>query len=123
MRATREVSIRDLLRVSMRMFPTRIIIGEVRGPEALDMLMAWTTGHGGGACTVHSEVSTPRGALTRLETMVALATQSPLQRLIAEAIGLIVCMERMESGQRRVAQIVSVEGWDGTDYQLKTEKA
>jgi type IV secretion system protein VirB11 len=123
MRATTKVTIRDLLRVAMRMFPTRIIIGEVRGPEALDMLMAWTTGHGGGACTVHSDVSTPRGALTRLETMISLATQSPMQRLIGEAIGLIVCMERTESGHRRVNQIVSVDGFDGTDYHLRTETA
>jgi len=121
MRATAKVTIRDLLRVAMRLFPTRIIVGEVRGPEALDMLMAWNTGHPGGACTVHSDVSTPRAALTRLETMVSLATQASMQRLIGESIGLIVCMERTDSGRRRVNQIVSVEGFDGSEYQLRTE--
>ena len=121
MRATATVTIRDLLRVAMRLFPTRIIVGEVRGPEALDMLMAWNTGHPGGACTVHSDVSTPRAALTRLETMVSLATQASMQRLIGESIGLIVCMERTDSGRRRVNQIVSVEGFDGSEYQLRTE--
>lgn len=121
MRTTPKISIRDLLRVAMRMFPTRIIVGEVRGPEALDMLMAWNTGHPGGACTIHSDVSTPRAALTRLETMVALATQAPMQRLIAESIGLIVCMERTATGRRRVNQIVTVDGFDGQDYILRTE--
>ena len=121
MRTTRAITIRDLLRVALRLFPARIVVGEVRGPEALDMLMAWNTGHPGGACTVHSDVSTPRAALTRLETMVSLATQAPMQRLIAEAIGLIVCMERAANGRRHVSQIVSVEGFDGQDYVLRTE--
>src|SRR4051794_7246765 len=108
MRSTDTVSIRQLLRVAMRLFPDRIIVGEVRGPEAFDLLMAWNTGHPGGLCTVHSDISNPRAALTRLEILVSLATTAPMQRLIAEAIGLIVCVERRPDGTWRVTQIANV---------------
>jgi type IV secretion system protein TrbB len=118
MRSTDTVSIRQLLRAAMRLFPDRIIVGEVRGAEAFDLLMAWNTGHPGGLCTVHSDITNPRAALTRIEILVSLATTAPMQRLIAEAVGLIVCVERSADGQRRVTQIVSVDGFDGHDYQL-----
>jgi type IV secretion system protein VirB11 len=108
------------LRVALRCFPDRIIVGEVRGPEALDMLMAWNTGHDGGACSLHSNVTTPRAALTRLESLVGLASSQPQCRLIGEAVGLIICVERVRA-MRRVSQIVSVHGWDGNDYRLEVE--
>jgi P-type conjugative transfer ATPase TrbB len=118
MRSTDTISIRQLLRVAMRLFPDRIIVGEVRGAEAFDLLMAWNTGHPGGLCTVHSDISNPRAALTRLEILVSLATTAPMQRLIAEAIGLIVCVERCPDGTRRVTQVVSVDGYEDGDYVL-----
>ena len=121
MRTSPTVSMRELLRPAMRLFPDRILIGEVRGPEALDMLMAWGTGHPGSAATIHSDTGSPRAALSRLELLLSLATQAPMQKLIAETVGMIVCIERGQKGQRRVTQIVAVEGFDGHDYRLRTE--
>ncbi len=118
---TDTVSIRDLARTAMRAFADRILIGEARGPEMLDILMLWNTGHPGGAATIHSDITAPEAALERVEMMVSLATQAPMQRLIANAIGLIVCVERDESGQRRVCQIVSVQGFDGQKYLVRSE--
>ena len=119
MRATETVTIRQLLRAALRLFPDRIIVGEVRGAEAFDLLMAWNTGHPGGLCTVHSDISHPRAALTRLEILVSLATTAPMQRLIGEAVDLILCVERCPDGTRRVSQLVSVEGFDDSDYVLR----
>lgn len=122
LRTTESVSLSQLLRAMLRLFPTRIFVGEVRGAEAFDLLMAWNTGHPGGACTIHSDIVHPRAALSRLELMLSMAMPGvPLQRLIAEAVGLIVCVRRMPDGTRRITQIVTVEGFDGTDYTLKTE--
>lgn len=113
------------LRVALRSFPDRIIVGEVRGAEALDMLNAWNTGHDGGACSLHSNTTTPDAALTRLETLVGFATPTPMQRLIAEAVDLILCIERTRDDdggpRRRVTQLVSVRGWDGARYRLQQE--
>jgi P-type conjugative transfer ATPase TrbB len=121
-RTSRTVTLSDILAAMLRMFPTRIVIGEVRRGEAFDLLMAWNTGHPGGVCTVHSDIVNPRAALSRLELMVSMAMPNvPLQRLIAEAVGLIVCVKRMPDGTRRVTRIVSVEGFDGGDYLLKLE--
>ena len=100
----------------MRAFADRILIGEARGPEMLDILQAWGTGHPGGVATIHSDVTAPDAALERVEDMVSLATQAPMQRMIAKTIGLIVCVERTATGQRRVCQIVSVQGHDGVKY-------
>ena len=116
-----DVTQQDLLRASLRMFPDRIIVGEVRGAEALDMLEAWNTGHDGGFGTIHSNITQPRAALTRLEFLVGRVTQAPAQRLIAEAVNLIVCIERRPDGRRLVSQIVSVEGFDGTEYRLQPQ--
>ena len=99
----------------------RIWVGEVRGREAMEMLKLWTSGHPGGGCTLHSDIVTPHAALSKVEQYVSEVTQSPMQRLIADAVGLIVCMEKTGSGQRRVSQIVSVQGFDGDNYRLKTE--
>jgi P-type conjugative transfer ATPase TrbB len=121
MRTHGAVTLRHLLRAALRLFPFRIVVGEVRGAEAFDLLMAWNTGHPGGVCTVHSDIVNPRAALTRLEVLVSLATGAPMRRLIAEAVGMIVCVERGSDGVRRVSRIVSVEGFDGTDYVLRVE--
>lgn len=122
LRTSSTVNLSRIVKAMLRMFPDRIIIGEVRTGEAFDLLMAWNTGHPGGVCSVHSDIVNPRAALDRLEMMVSMAMPGvPLQRLIANAVGLIICVSRMPDGTRRVTQIVSVEGFDGTDYQLRIE--
>ena len=106
-----EVSIRDLVRNSLRMRPDRIIVGEVRGAEALDMLQAMNTGHDGSLSTVHA--NSPRDALWRLETMVMMAGfEIPLRAVrqqISSALDLIVQIERLEDGHRRVTSITEVQ--------------
>ena len=106
-----EVSIRDLVRNSLRMRPDRIVVGEVRGPEALDMLQAMNTGHEGSLSTVHA--NTPRDALARVETMVMMAgLEIPLRAVrqqICSALDLIVQIDRMEDGSRRVISITEVQ--------------
>ncbi len=110
-----EVGARALVRNALRMRPDRIIIGEVRGSEAFDMLQAMNTGHDGSMSTIHA--NSPRDALFRLENMVLMATNNlPLKALrmqIASAINLVVQIERMRDGMRRVQNIVEVTGLEG----------
>ncbi len=105
------VSIRELVRNSLRMRPDRIVVGEVRGAEALDMLQAMNTGHDGSLCTVHANA--PRDALSRIETMVLMAGyELPVRAIrnqVASALDLIVHLERMEDGGRRVTSITEVQ--------------
>lgn len=110
------VSLSDLVRSTMRLRPDRIVVGEVRGAEALDMLKAWNTGHPGGLTTVHA--NSARGALYRLEQLVQEAVVTVPRRLIAEAIDILVFLEGRGSA-RRVTEVVKVEGLetDG-DYAL-----
>jgi pilus assembly protein CpaF len=106
-----EVSIRDLVRNSLRMRPDRIVIGECRGAEALDMLQAMNTGHDGSLSTLHA--NTPRDALARLETMVLMAGYDlPLRAIreqIAAALDMLIQIERMNDGTRRVVAITEVQ--------------
>jgi pilus assembly protein CpaF len=106
-----EISIRDLVRNSLRMRPDRIVIGECRGAEALDMLQAMNTGHDGSLSTLHA--NTPRDALARLETMVLMAGYDlPLRAIreqIASALDLLIQIERMADGTRRVVAITEVQ--------------
>ena len=106
-----EVQIRDLVRNSLRMRPDRIIVGEVRGAEALDMLQAMNTGHDGSLCTAHA--NSPRDALARIETMVLMAGYDlPLRAVrqqICAALDLIVHLERLMDGSRRVTAITEVQ--------------
>jgi pilus assembly protein CpaF len=105
-----EIPIRELVRNSLRMRPDRIIVGEVRGPEALDMLQAMNTGHDGSLSTVHA--NTPRDALSRVETMVLMAGYDlpvrAIRQQVASALDLIVHLERLEDGSRRVTAITEV---------------
>ena len=103
------VSMRELVRSTMRLRPDRIVVGEVRGPEALDMLKAWNTGHPGGIATVHANSAT--AALTRIEQLVQEAVVTVPRPLIAEAIDLVVFISGRGS-TRRVATIASVVGLD-----------
>jgi pilus assembly protein CpaF len=109
------VSIRELVRNSLRMRPDRIIVGEVRSGEALDMLQAMNTGHDGSLSTLHA--NTPRDVLARLETMVLMAGfELPVRAIreqIASAVDLIVHIGRLRDGTRRVTHIVEVEGMEG----------
>src|SRR5438132_4704698 len=106
---------RELVRNALRMRPDRIIVGEVRGPEAFDMLQAMNTGHDGSMSTVHA--NSPRDALFRLENMVMMANLSlPLRAVrtqIASALNLLVHIERMRDGVRRVQSIAEIAGMEG----------
>jgi P-type conjugative transfer ATPase TrbB len=107
LRSGPRVSLADLVRSTLRTSPDRIVVGEVRGPEALDLLDAWATGHPGGVATVHA--STPEGALLRLDLLAQRANVPSQSALIAEAIDLVVVIEGGNSG-RRVSDIVRVAG-------------
>jgi len=117
MRARDHVSMNDLLKATMRLRPDRIIVGEVRGPEALTLLKAWNTGHPGGVATVHA--NSAHGGLTRLEQLIQEATPTPQKALIAEAVNLIVFIERYRHS-RRVKEIAEVAGFEKGQYVLQT---
>jgi pilus assembly protein CpaF len=110
-----EVTIRDLVRNALRMRPDRIIVGEVRGAEALDMLQAMNTGHDGSLSTVHANA--PRDALARVETMVLMAgfdlPTRAIREQIASALNLIVHVDRFRDGARRVSHVTEVVGMEG----------
>ncbi|HEX8666990.1 MAG TPA: P-type conjugative transfer ATPase TrbB [Allosphingosinicella sp.] len=111
------VGMADLVRSTLRLRPDRIVVGEVRGAEALDMLKAWNTGHPGGIATVHA--NSAASSLYRLEQLIQEAVVTVPRRLIAEAIDLIVFISGRGSA-RRIETIVSVAGLDGTgDYALR----
>ena len=115
------ITARDLVVNALRMRPDRIIVGEVRSGEALDMLQAMNTGHDGGMTTVHA--NSPRDALARLETMVLMAGLDLPSRAIREqivsALHLIVHVRRFEDGVRRVESIAEIVGMEGTTPQLQ----
>jgi pilus assembly protein CpaF len=110
-----EVTIRDLVINCLRMRPDRIVVGECRGPEALDMLQAMNTGHEGSLTTAHS--NSPRDTLARLETMVLMAGMDlpvrAIREQIASAIDLIVHQDRLRDGSRKVTAITEVQGMEG----------
>jgi pilus assembly protein CpaF len=112
---TGEISMRDLLKNALRMRPDRIIIGECRGEEALDMLQAMNTGHDGSMSTIHA--NNPREALTRLENMIGMAginlPSRAMRTQIASAVHLICQVQRMRDGGRRVSHITEVVGMEG----------
>jgi pilus assembly protein CpaF len=116
-----EVTIRQLVINSLRMRPDRIIVGEARGGEALDMLQAMNTGHDGSMTTIHS--NSPRDTLRRIETMVLMAgLELPLKAIreqVASAIDLVVHMERLRDGTRKVMQVTEVQGMEGDSIVLQ----
>ena len=117
--AVGRVSMLDCLRACMRLKPTRIVVGEVRGAEALSMLKAWNTGHPGGAASVHANDA--HGALIRLESLVAEATAAPQQQLIAEAVNVVVFVDGEPSirAGRKVREVAVVTGFSDGDYKLE----
>lgn len=117
---TGEITLRDLLKAALRMRPSRIIVGEVRGSEAIDMLQSLNTGHCG-ASSGHS--NSPRDMISRLETMVLMGMDIPLsaiQRQIASAIDIIIHVGRLRDKSRRVLEIVEVLGYENGEIQLQT---
>ena len=110
-----EVTIRDLVRNSLRMRPDRIVVGEIRDAAALDMLQAMNTGHDGSICTVHA--NTPRDAMARVETMVLMAGVDLPVRAIREqssaALDMVVHLTRFKDGSRKVTQVTEVVGMEG----------
>ncbi len=116
-----QVTIRDLVRNTLRMRPDRIIVGEVRGGETLDMLQAMNTGHDGSLTTVHA--NSPRDALARLETMVLMSgIDLPVRAIreqISSAINVLVHLARLRDGTRRITQISEVQGMEGDTVVLQ----
>ena len=110
-----EIAQRSLLKNALRMRPDRIIVGEVRGEEAIDMLQAMNTGHDGGMTTIHA--NTPRDALARLETMIAMAnlriSDKAMRQQICSAINLIIQVSRLSDGARKVMSVSEVIGMEG----------
>lgn len=113
------VTMEKLIRTSLRMRPDRIIVGEVRGREVIDMLQAMSTGHDGSMSTGHG--NSIKGMLSRLETMYLMDSQVPIYSIksqIANAIDIFVHLKRDAAGRRRVVEVAELEGFDGNDYVL-----
>jgi type IV secretion system protein VirB11 len=112
LRTTAGVTLAQLVRSALRTSPNRVVVGEVRGPEALDLLDVWATGHPGGVATVHA--SSAEGALARLDRLAQRANVPPQRHLVAEAIHLVAVIEGGNQG-RRVTDLVRVAGLDASD--------
>jgi pilus assembly protein CpaF len=110
-----EITMRDLVKNTLRMRPDRIILGEIRGGEALDMLQAMNTGHDGSLCTIHA--NRPREALTRLENMVGMSSANlpakAVRQQIAAAVHMVLQVSRMRDGHRRITAITEIVGMEG----------
>lgn len=116
-----EITIRDLIKSSLRMRPERIVVGEVRGPEALDMLQAMNTGHDGSLSTGHS--NSTHDMLSRLETMVLTGASIPLEAIrqqIASAVDIIIQLSRLRDKSRRTVEICEVLGYEDGEIKLNT---
>ena len=116
-----EVSQRDLVKNALRMRPDRIVIGEVRGGEAIDMLQAMNTGHDGSLTTVHANTS--RDALARLETMIQMTgmrlSDRAMRQQIASALNLVIQVARLSDGTRRIIAISEVTGMEGETISMQ----
>lgn len=109
------VSMTELVRSSMRLRPDRVVVGEVRGPEALDLIKVWGTGHPGGIATIHA--GSALGALLRLEQLILEVAVNPPRALIAEAVDVVIHIGG-RGRKRRIESIARVVGFDGVGYQL-----
>ena len=121
MEGNKEVTIRDLIRAALRMAPDRIIVGEIRGAEAVDLLQAWNTGHDGSLGTAHANSS--KDMISRVETMVMMGMNLPLEairRQIASGVELMVHLEKMRDGKRRVKEIVEITGYEEGEVKMHT---
>ena len=113
LRTSESVDLLRLLRETMRLRPDRILVGEVRGPEALALLKAWNTGHPGGVATIHA--NNARAGLIRLEQLIAEASVTPMKELVAEAVDLIISIVKTPTG-RKVNEIMTVNGFSNGEY-------
>lgn len=113
LRATDQVDMQRLLKATMRLRPDRIVVGEVRGHEALALLKAWNTGHPGGVATVHANDGL--GGLLRLESLVAEGSMNPMPETIAAAVNTVIVIGKTPNG-RRIKEVLQVHGWDGQNY-------
>ncbi len=115
---TLDVNMTQLLKTTLRMRPDRILVGEVRGPEALDLLDAWNTGHEGGAATLHANDAL--SGLTRLESLISRNPSAPkeIMPLISDAVDIVVHITRTPSG-RKIQQIIEVQGYKKGSYQIR----
>ena len=121
-RARAAYTIRDLVSNALRMRPDRLIVGEVRGPEALDMLQAMNTGHDGSLSTIHA--NTPVDTLMRVETMVLMAVEMPIRAIreqVVAALNVVVQIARMPDGRRRVTHVTEVLDIDPDTQRILTE--
>ena len=114
MRSNDEVSMQDLLKITMRQRPDRIIVGEVRGKEALDMVKAWNTGHPGGVCTVHANDA--RAGLLRIEQLISEVSETPMRELIGEAIDVVAFLIRDPKIGPKLAELIAVDGVKNGEY-------
>lgn len=117
LRAVEAADMLRLLKATLRLRPDRVLVGEVRGAEALALLKAWNTGHPGGVATVHANHAL--AGLIRMEQLIAESTLSPMQSLIAEAIDLVIYIEKTAQG-RKIKQIILVEGFKENEYVFST---
>lgn len=115
------VNMTKLLKTTLRMRPDRILVGEVRGEEALDLLMAWNTGHPGGSATLHANDA--KAGLDRLAMLITMSDHSPdhIEKLISEVVDLVVCISRTDQG-RTIKEIISVTGFNPVtqEYEIET---
>jgi len=113
---TLEVTMTHLLKTTLRMRPDRILVGEVRGPEALDLLMAWNTGHEGGVATLHA--NNAKAGLDRLAMLISMHPESPrpIEPLIGDAVHLVIHITKTPEGSRKVQEILGVSGFAGGQY-------
>lgn len=111
LRTSDKVNMLTLLRATMRLRPDRILVGEVRGAEALDLIKSWNTGHSGGVATIHA--NSARAGLTRLELLITEATQAPMQTLIAQAINTVIFISKTKDG-RKIKEVIEIIGYDQT---------
>lgn len=114
MQTSDEVAMVDLLRSTMRMRPDRILVGEVRGGEALTLLKSWNTGHPGGIATIHA--NSAKAALIRMEQLIAEATSAPMQSLIGEAVDLVIYIEKDATQGRVIKELLDVSGFSDGEY-------
>lgn len=111
MRANKDVSMLDLLKATLRLRPDRILIGEVRGAEALSLLKSWNTGHPGGLASLHA--NDPQAGLIRLEQLISEATAAPMQSLIGEAVDLVIHIEKTATGRKVTGMLEVLSFTDG----------
>ncbi len=118
---TSEVSMTRLLRTTLRMRPDRILVGEVRGPEALDLLMAWNTGHEGGVATLHA--NNAAAGLSRLSMLISMSPDAPrsIEPFIAESVHLLIHIVKTADKSRRVSEILSVQGYSDGKWLIRDE--